>query len=229
MTTALPAPLTGIRAVIFDLDGTMVDSVPDLHLALNLMNADLSLPDISADTVRRLVGRGTEKLVRDVLSLSMDESNTAQMLPKALTRFYRYYRMTNGCEGTVYPGVEKGLSQMREKGLNLACVTNKPAVFTEPLLAKKSLYTFFDLIYSGDSFPLKKPHPLPMQMACAQFGIAPRQALVIGDSINDGRAARAAGCSLFIVPYGYNHGRPVEEMDSDGIVPDLATAASLII
>lgn len=226
--TASPTPLTGIRAVLFDLDGTMVDSVPDLHLALSLMSTDLSLPAISADTVRRLVGRGTERLVRDVLSLSMDEEKAGKRLPEALTRFYRYYRMTNGCQGTVYPGVEKGLRRMRENGLSLACVTNKPAVFTEPLLAKKGLYAFFDLIYSGDSFPLKKPHPLPMQMACAKFGISPRQALVIGDSVNDARAARAAGCSLFIVPYGYNHGRPVEEMDTDGIVPDLLAAASLI-
>lgn len=227
MTTS-PAPLTGIRAVIFDLDGTMVDSVPDLHLALSLMNTDLSLPAISPETVRRLVGRGTERLVRDVLSLSMDEDSAAKMLPEALTRFYRYYRMTNGCQGAVYPGVEKGLRQMRERGLALACVTNKPAVFTEPLLAKKGLYAFFDIIYSGDAFPQKKPHPLPMQMACARFGVTPRQTLVIGDSVNDGRAARAAGCSLFIVPYGYNHGQPVEEMDSDGIVPDIPAAASLI-
>lgn len=224
-----PSKLHDIRAVIFDLDGTMVDSVPDIHLALKLMKADFSLPDITVDEVRRLVGRGTEKLVRDTLSMDMDPARVEKMLPAALTSFYRHYRMTNGCHGTVYPGVREGLTRMKESGLKLACVTNKPAIFTEPLLAKKGLYPFFDIIFSADSLPLKKPEPLPMLIACGKFGILPSQALVIGDSINDGLAARRAGCSLFIVPYGYNHGMPVEEIDSDGIIPDFLTAANLII
>lgn len=224
-----PAKLNDIRAAIFDLDGTMVDSVPDIHLALNTMKADFSLAEISMDTVRRLVGRGTEKLVRDTLSIDMGPEHVEKMLPAALTSFYRHYRMTNGCHSTVYPGVTEGLTRMRESGLKLACVTNKPAIFTEPLLAKKGLYAFFDLIYSADSLPRKKPDPLPMLMACQKFGIRPSQAVVIGDSINDGQAARAAGCSLFIVPYGYNHGKPVEEIDSDGIIPDFLAAANLIL
>lgn len=225
----LPEKLDDIRAVIFDLDGTMVDSVPDIHLALNLMKADFSLPEISVDAVRRLVGRGTERLVRDTLSIDMDAPQVEKMLSAALTSFYRHYRMTNGCHGTVYPGVKAGLTRMKESGLKLACVTNKPAIFTEPLLAKKGLYPFFDIIYSADSLPRKKPEPLPMLMACEKFGVMPAQALVIGDSINDAQAAKRAGCSLFIVPYGYNHGMPVEEIDSDGIVPDFLTAANLII
>lgn len=221
--------LSGIRAVIFDLDGTMVDSVPDIHLALNLMKADLSLPEIAVQLVRRFVGRGTENLVRSTLSVDMDEEQLAKVLPTAMTSFYRHYRVTNGCHGTVYPGVREGLELMQKQGLRLACVTNKPAIFTEPLLAKKGLYPFFDLIYSADSLPRKKPDPLPMLMACSKFGIETSEAVVIGDSINDAQAARAAGCSLFIVPYGYNHGQSVEEIDSDGIVPDFLAAASLII
>lgn len=224
-----PVKLNDIRAVIFDLDGTMVDSVPDIHLALKLMKVDLSLPEITVDEVRCLVGRGTEKLVRDTLSIDLDPANVEKLLPLALTSFYRYYRMTNGYYGTVYPCVKEGLNRMKESGLKLACVTNKPAIFTEPLLAKKGLYPFFDIIYSADSLPLKKPDPMPMLMACEKFGIKPSQALVIGDSINDGQAARRAGCSLFIVPYGYNHGMPVEKIDSDGIIPDFLAAANLII
>ncbi len=227
--SVLPAKLNDIRAVIFDLDGTMVDSVPDIHLALNRMKADFSLPEIAVEQVRRFVGRGSENLVRSTLSVNLDASRVQEMLPAAMTAFYRHYRVTNGCHGTVYPGVTEGLERMRENGLRLACVTNKPAIFTEPLLAKKDLYAFFDLIYSADSLPRKKPDPLPMLMACSRFGVSPSQALVIGDSINDGQAARAAGCSLFIVPYGYNHGQPVEEIDSDGIIPDFLTAASLIM
>jgi len=225
----LPAKLNDIRAVIFDLDGTMVDSVPDIHLALNLMQTDFSLPEIYVEDVRRLVGRGTEKLVRDTLLVDLEPAHMEEMLPAALTSFSRHYRTTNGCHGTLYPGVKEGLIRMKESGRKLACITNKPAVFTEPLLAKKGIYPFFDIIYSADSFPLKKPNPLPMLMACEKFGITPSQALVIGDSINDGQAARSAGCALFIVPYGYNHGRPVEEIDSDGIIPDFLAAANLII
>lgn len=221
--------LNGISAVIFDLDGTMVDSVPDIHLSLNLMKTDLSLPEISIEQVRRLVGRGTERLIRDTLSMEMDLATIEKTLPTALTSFYRHYRKFNGCYSTVFPKVKEGLLLMQQKGLKLACVTNKPSIFTEPLLAKKGLYSFFHLIYSSDSLPLKKPNPFPMQMACLKFGIKTSQALVIGDSINDGQAARAAGCSLFIVPYGYNHGQSVTDIDSDGIVPDFVTAAKLII
>lgn len=224
-----PPKLSNIRAVIFDLDGTMVDSVPDIHLALNLMKADFFLPEIDVEQVRRFVGRGSENLVRNTLSVDLDSDDVQAMLPAAMTSFYRHYRITNGCHSTIYPGVKEGLQRMHENRLRLACVTNKPAIFTEPLLAKKGLYAFFDIIYSADSLPCKKPDPFPMLMACSKFGIMPSQALVIGDSINDGKAARAAGCSLFIVPYGYNHGQPVEEIDSDGIIPDFLTAASLII
>ncbi|MCL1886388.1 MAG: phosphoglycolate phosphatase [Betaproteobacteria bacterium] len=221
--------LNDIHAVIFDLDGTMVDSVPDIHLALNLMKADLSLPKIDVELVRRFVGRGSENLVRSTLSTDLDTGDVQQILPKAMTLFYRHYRTTNGYHSTIYPSVKEGLQRMRENGLRLACVTNKPAIFTEPLLAQKGLYDFFHIIYSADSFPRKKPDPFPMQMACLKFGTLPSQTLVIGDSINDAQAARAAGCSLFIVPYGYNHGQSVEEIDSDGIVPDILTAAHLIM
>ncbi len=229
MTSHLPKKLNGIRSVIFDLDGTMVDSVPDIHEALNLMKADFAFPEITVDQVRRLVGRGTEKLVRDTLLMEIDASELEKLLPDALTSFYRHYRKTNGCNSIVYPGVIEGLSLLRENGIKLACVTNKPAIFTEPLLAKKGLYPFFDFISSADTFPLKKPNPLPIQMVCLKFGVTPSQMLVIGDSINDGKAARAAGCSLFVVPYGYNHGQPVKEIDSDGIIPDLLTGAKLIL
>ncbi len=229
MSPSLPKKFNGIRSVVFDLDGTMVDSVPDIHLALNLMKADFNFPEISIEQVRRFVGRGTEKLVRDVLSMEVSPSHLEKILSGALTSFYRHYRKTNGCYSAVYPGVKEGLSLLKEKGIKLACVTNKPAIFTEPLLAKKGLYSFFHFISSADTFPLKKPHPLPIQMVCLKFDVTPLQTLVIGDSINDGKAAREAGCSLFIVPYGYNHGQPIQEIDSDGIIPDILTAAKLII
>jgi phosphoglycolate phosphatase len=225
----LPKPLRDIRAVIFDLDGTMVDSAPDIHLALDRVMAVFSLPGLDVGRVRSFMGRGTENLVRSALSVYLDTEHVARILPSAMTAFYRHYRVTNGCYSKLYPGVEAGLRRMRDSGLRLACVTNKPAIFTEPLLAKKGIYGYFDLIYSADSLPKKKPDPFPVRMACAAFGVSPAEALVIGDSINDGQAARAAGCSLFIVPYGYNHGQPPESIESDGLIPDFMAAADLIL
>ena len=117
---------------------------------------------------------------------------------------------------------------LKEKNLHIACVTNKPSIFTEPLLAKNGLYPYFQLIYCSDTFLVKKPSPFPMQMACKKFGCRPEQAVAIGDSVNDAQAARAAGCCLFMVPYGYNYGRPVEEMNPDATVSSLLEAANLV-
>ena len=218
-----------IRAVILDLDGTMIDSVADIHLALNRMKADFSLPEIDIEQVRRYVGRGSENLVRSTLSDDVEPEGVQRMLARAMSSFYRHYRETNGRYGAVYPGVFEGLNTMHEAGLRLACVTNKPSVFTEPLLAMTGLYHYFDRIYSADSLPKRKPDPFPMQMACEFFSIRTSQALVIGDSVNDAQSARSAGCLLFIVPYGYNHGQRVEDIDADAIVADFEEAARLIL
>ena len=113
-------------------------------------------------------------------------------------------------------------------GLRLACVTNKPIAFATPLLAQKGLSPFFELVYGGDSFPKKKPDPMPLLQVCSDFDLAPPSVVAIGDSSNDADAARAARCYVLTVPYGYNHGRPVQSIDSDGIVNSLLDAAELI-
>ena len=117
---------------------------------------------------------------------------------------------------------------LKEMGLRLACVTNKPIAFTTPLLKLKGLDGFFEVVYGGDSLPRKKPDPLPLQTVCADFGLQPAQVVAIGDSSNDAQAARAAGCPVLTVPYGYNHGQAIHETDSDGIVATLLDAARLI-
>ncbi len=222
------AGAAAIRAAIIDLDGTMLDTVPDFELALNGMRADLGLAPITQETIKPLVGKGSEKLVRDVLSLDHDAAQVERLYEQAMASYQRHYLAINGERSCLFEGVIEGLRAMREQGLRLACVTNKPIAFTVPLLAQKGLASFFEIVYGGDSLARKKPDPLPLTQVCADFDLPPSQVVAIGDSSNDAQAARAAGCFVLTVPYGYNHGRPVQEVNSDGIVDSLLDAAILI-
>lgn len=218
----------GIKAAIIDLDGTMVDTAPDFLIALNGMRTELGLVPIDIETVKRFVGKGTENLLRNVLALDFDASEIARHFDSALAAYMRHYLAINGRHSTVYPGVREGLQAMRKRGLRLACVTNKPVALAHPLLEQTGLASYFDRIYGGDSLPKKKPDPYPLLQVCRDFGLQPAQIVAIGDSSNDALAARAAGCQVLTVPYGYNHGESVHSIDSDGIVPTLRDAAAMI-
>ncbi len=220
--------LTGIRAAIIDLDGTMVDTAPDFQEAINRLRKELDLAPLNIETVKEFVGKGSENLMRRVLGVDFETSEVERRFEHALQRYQHHYLQINGLHSQVYPEVHEGLAAMRESGLRLACVTNKPIAFARPLLDKTGLLSYFEVIYGGDSLPRKKPDPLPMLTVCRDFGIAPHQAVAIGDSSNDAEAARAAGCRSLIVPYGYNHGQPVQSIASDGIVESLRIAADLI-
>jgi phosphoglycolate phosphatase len=220
--------LTGIRAVIVDLDGTMLHTAPDFHVAVNRMRAELDLAPLSMETIIRFVGKGTENLVRSVLAVDLAPGKAEQHFAQALASYERHYLAINGDYATLYPGVHDGLQQMQAQGLRLACVTNKPIAFATALMQQKGLHRYFEIIYGGDSLPKKKPDPYPLLQVCADFALPPHQVLAIGDSSNDAQAARAAGCWVLTVPYGYNHGQSIQEVDSDGIVPTLLDAAHLI-
>ncbi|MFL6658363.1 MAG: phosphoglycolate phosphatase [Massilia sp.] len=217
-----------IRAVIIDLDGTMLDTVPDFHVAINRMRAGLNLPPIAQQTIANMVGKGSENLIRSVLALEFDVAAAEARFDDAMAAYQRHYLAINGQHSALYPGVIEGLTSLREQGLRLACVTNKPIAFATPLLAQKGLAGFFEVVYGGDSLPRKKPDPMPLLQVCSDFGLTPSEVVAIGDSSNDAEAARAAGCFVLTVPYGYNHGVSIHETDSDGIVTTLLEAASLI-
>lgn len=217
-----------IRAAIIDLDGTMLDTVPDFESALNAMRAEFDLAPITQAVIKPMVGKGSEKLIRDVLSLDFDATRVERAYEQAMAAYQRHYLAVNGEGAVLYDGVLEGLAALREQGLRLACVTNKPIAFATPLLAQKGLAGYFELVYGGDSLARKKPDPLPLLQVCADFALAPAEVVAIGDSSNDAEAARAAGCFVLSVPYGYNHGRPVHEINSDGIVSSLLDAAKLI-
>jgi phosphoglycolate phosphatase len=220
--------LTGIRAVIVDLDGTMLHTAPDFHVAVNRMRAELDLAPLSMETIIRFVGKGTENLVRSVLAVDLATGQAERHFAQALASYERHYLAINGDYAILYPGVHEGLQQMQAQGLRLACVTNKPIAFATALMQNKGLHRYFEIIYGGDSLPKKKPDPYPLLQVCADFSLPPHQVLAIGDSSNDAQAARAAGCWVLTVPYGYNHGESIQEVDSDGIVPTLLDAAHLI-
>ena len=217
-----------IRAVTIDLDGTLADTIPDLAVAANSMLREMGRPPLEVERVRTFVGKGIPKLVERTLADSTGHEPAPELMARALPAFERCYAEVNGRHSEVYPGVDEGLRALREKGLPLACVTNKSGRFTAPLLDQLRLSGYFEQVIAGDTLPQKKPDPAQLLHACRGFGVVPRDMLVIGDSGNDAQAARAAGCPVFCVPYGYNEGRDVRQLDVDAIVASLFEASRLI-
>lgn len=222
-----------LQAAIVDLDGTLVDTLGDFEQALNRALADLDLPPVTRAVVERTVGKGSEHLIRSVLAHQLDEAvaqghgrlcqgrSVDNLFEPAWLRYQHHYLAINGNFAAVYPGVVEGLQSLQEHGLKLACLTNKPLSFAKPLLQTKGLDRFFSHVFGGDSFERKKPDPLPLLKTCEALGALPAQTLMVGDSSNDAQAARAAGCPVALVRYGYNHGQPIEAVDADVYVDAL--------
>ena len=224
----LPVDLSRLDAAIIDLDGTMVDTLGDFGEALNRMLRDLGLQAVGASAIESMVGKGSEHLLRSVLNHVLAPVDVAQratqvdaLYPQAWASYQRHYLAINGQYAAVYPGVEEGLAALRAAGLRLACLTNKPTAFALPLLEAKGLRGYFAQVFGGDAFERKKPDPLPLTKTCEALGTAPARTLMVGDSSNDAQAARAAGCPVVLVTYGYNHGQPVRAVDADGFVDSL--------
>lgn len=213
---------------MIDLDGTLLDTIPDLAIAANGMLAAMQRPALDVGLIRTFVGKGIPRLVERTLAASCGREPTAEERESALTVFEGCYAKVNGRHTSIYPGVFEGLKAMRAAGFPLGCVTNKAGRFTGPLLERMRLAPYFEQVVAGDTLPRKKPDPMPLLHVCAQLGIAPGDMLMIGDSLNDAEAARSAGCPVFCVDYGYNEGRNVRELDIDAIVPSLFEAARLI-
>lgn len=216
------------RAVIVDLDGTLLDTVPDLAAAANAMRVDLDMAPLPVAAIATYVGKGADNLVHRALTGALDGQADAELFARGRERFFAHYAVLNGQQAHAYPQARAGLILMCDKGLRLACVTNKPAAFTGPLLERTRLAEFFELVVAGDALPLRKPDPAPMRHAAERLGVRCEEVVAIGDSVNDVLAARAAGMRVLAVPYGYNEGRPVDALDVDGIVSTLLDAAHRI-
>lgn len=223
--TSLTANLS-FDAVLLDLDGTLLDTIPDLAHAVNAMRVDLSLPALPQETIATFVGKGVDNLVQRTLAADLNGSAVPQPLfDQGRASFYKHYHLVNGTKSVLFEGVLTGLQVLRDMGLALAVVTNKPTEFTLPLLERTGLACFMQAVVCGDTLPERKPHPAPMLHACALLQSSPARSLAIGDSINDALSARAAGCTVLAVPYGYNEGQSVQSLDVDDIVETIEAAA----
>ena len=215
------------QLVLIDLDGTLVDSVPDRAFCVDGMMAGIGRPPHGETRVRDWVGNGVERLVRRALVGQLDGEPDQADFEQAYPIFVELYRQHNGERSRLYPGVLQGLDDLAATGCALGCVTNKAAQFTEPLLTALGVYDRFGIIISGDSLPQKKPSPMPLLHAAAHFQVEPEDALMLGDSVSDVKAARAAGFRVVCVSYGYNHGRDIRDAEPDAVIDSFSELRGL--
>ncbi len=209
------------RLVMFDLDGTLMDSVPDLAAAVDKMLMLLGREPSGIERVRDWVGNGSRVLVRRALAGQLDHDGVSdELADEALALFMQAY--AGGHELTaVYPGVRECLDWLREREVKLAIITNKPAQFIEPLLEEKGLAGYFDWLVGGDTLPQQKPDPAALFWVMDKAGVAPGESLFVGDSRNDVRAAKAATVRCAALTYGYNHGEPIADEHPALVLDDL--------
>ena len=214
--------------ILIDVDGTLVDSVPDLAYCVDAMMDLLGRPSCGEVQVRNWVGNGVERLVRRALSGTLDGEPPEADFAHAYPLFLDLYSRNTSKRSCLYPGVREGLDMLKAAGYPLGCVTNKAQRFTEPLLKDLGIYDDFAIVISGDTLPRKKPDPEPLLHAAGFFGVAPHSSLMIGDSISDVRAARAAGFRIVCVSYGYNHGMDIRDARPDAVIDSLSGIMTLL-
>lgn len=213
--------------IVMDLDGTLIDSAPDLGYAIEKMLAALDKPAVSSRQVRDWIGNGMNMLVKRALTGKKNPEEHPEGFEHALQIFSDIYAQNISERGSLYPGVIEGLRQLQSDGFKLACLTNKHSKFTHRLLEKTGLSGFFDHIVCGDTYEQRKPHPLPLLKTAERFNVDPARSVMVGDSINDISAAKAAGFRAVCVPYGYMGDYTVDELAADHVVDSLAELPAL--
>lgn len=204
---------TGKALLIFDLDGTLIDSVPDLAAAVNLTLQDLGRATFTEDMIRHWVGNGAKVLIERALSgaVAIDPNVSLKLSAQALEIFFKHYR-AHACELTqAYAGVSEGLAALKAAGYTLAIVTNKPYEFVPTIVTAMHWQGLFDVVLGGDSLPVKKPDPTPLLTVCQTLSITPDQSYMIGDSKNDVLAGHNAGMDTLGLSYGYNYGQDIRD------------------
>ena len=213
---------------MFDLDGTLVNTAPQIAQAMNLTLAHLGLKELPVTKIASYIGDGATALIKRCLTDDLHGEPDAALFEQTQTDFFAHYA-NNVHESQPYDGVVAGLQAVKAGGFKMACVTNKPEKFTLPLLQASGLADFFEVVVSGDSLPKKKPDPMQLQYICAKLGVLTAHALLVGDSNTDIVAARAAGCSIVTVPYGYNQGKPIDLTMVDACIDDLSGLTKILM
>lgn len=216
-----------IKAVLIDLDGTLVHTAPEIARAANRMLANLSLPTFTAEQITTYIGDGATTLIKRCLTGQLHGEPAPALLAAAQPLFFEYYAQIVA-ESKPYPNVQAGLQAIKSKGLPIACVTNKPHGFTMPLLEHCQLLQYFDLVVSGDTLAKKKPDPDQIFYVCEKFGVPVEQVALIGDSKTDITAARSAGCVVLAVPYGYNQGQRIAASEVDALIDNIGDVLDLL-
>lgn len=214
--------------ILIDVDGTLVDSVPDLAWCVDEMMKTLEREPWGEDRVRNWVGNGVERLVRRALIGQLDGEPDEAEFEKAYPLFLELYAENTSKRSTLYPGVQEGLNYLQDAGYSLGCVTNKAEQFTLPLLQDLGIYDYFGIVVAGDTLPVKKPDPTPLLYAAEFFGATPEQSLMIGDSKSDVTAARAAGFRIICMSYGYNHGEDIHIYEPDSVIDSMVELKDLL-
>lgn len=214
--------------VLIDVDGTLVDSVPDLAYCVDEMLKALELPVRGEERVRHWVGNGVERLVRRGLVNDLDGEPDEALFEKAMPIFNALYAENTSKRSCLYPGVQEALDFLRTTDVKIGCVTNKAAQFTLPILKDLGIADYFEVVICGDTLEKKKPDPLPLLHAAEQLAVQPQNSLMLGDSMSDVKAARAAGFSIICMSYGYNHGEDIRDYDPDAVVDRMDEIKQLI-
>jgi len=214
--------------IMIDVDGTLVDSVPDLAFCVDEMMQQIDRPARGEVKVRDWVGNGVERLVRRALSGTLDGEPSDEEFEKAYPVFLELYAENTSKRSHLYDGVREGLDYLLSQNLKLGCVTNKAAQFTEPLLEDLGIAGDFKIIISGDTLPAKKPDPMPLLYGAEYFGVKAENAMMIGDSVSDVKASRAAGFQIICMSYGYNHGEDIRNYDPDAVIDSMTELPGLL-
>ncbi len=216
------------KLVLIDLDGTLVDSVPDLAYCIDEMMKVLGKEPWGIDKVRTWVGNGVDRLIMRALTDTLWEDPPEDAYQEAHPIFMKLYADNTSGRSCLYDGIEEGLEYLKSNGFKVGCVTNKAEAFTVPLLKDMGIFDQFDVVVSGDTTPKKKPDPLPLLYAAEQLGEQPVDCLMVGDSMHDVEAARNAGFQVVCVPYGYNHGVDIRDAKPDAVIDSLAELKNLL-